>query len=534
MKRIISVLLLVVMLLTTSLAIPALAEAKLETLSLEIMNPVFSSSPLGTIVMDEWLARLEKFANEELGVTLDLKWQEPTFSSIFETQAVYLAAGDFPDIFFIWNYSDAIDVGDSGMLVDINQYLDQMPNYKVFLEADPANAAGMVSGETGSMYTFSDARYSETFGTSQGYVIRFDILQKHNLTPPTTMEELYDVCKQLKALYPDSYPLNTWNSDLITYILTWNHTRTNVYWNGEKYAFGPIDDEARVKAAVEWMAKMYAEGLIDPEYAVDTAEQNRAKMLDGTNFVITDQFADQIMQYINGNEAYPGVQWGFTRTPDNLFGETSWQMNSKKASKYLVPTYNTVVSSKTKDPEKVCRLIDYAKYSEEMLVLVNWGIEGVTYHSQPDGSRRYDDSIMAVPAPATELAQYGLGTGCRSGFILMPQMMDAVSAMEGNVPVWKDGQYYTSTIYEFTQEVGGVEAVPPYEAMGAHVASFSEDEKSDISMNMTPISTYVNESLTKFIVGDLSVAEDWDNFIANISNYGDIEYVLEVYNSKLE
>jgi len=532
LKRIISILL-AAMLFVVSLAVPALAEDKLDTLSLEIMNPVFSASPLGTVVMDEWLARLEKFANEELGVTLDLKWQEPTFNSIFETQAVYLAAGDFPDIFFVWNAPNAIDIGDSGMLVDIGQYIDQLPNYKVFLDADPANAAGIVSGETGAMYTFCDARYSETFGTSQGYVLRFDVLQENNLTPPTSMEELYEVSKQLKALYPESYPLNTWNDDLPTYILTWNHTRKSIYWNGEKYAFGPIDDEERFKAAVEWMAKMYAEGLIDPEYAVDTAEQNRAKMLDGTNFFMTDQFADQIMQYVNGNEAYPGVQWGFSRTPDNLFGETSWQMNSKKASKYLVPSYSSVVSSKTKDPEKVCRLIDYAKYSEEMLVLVNWGIEGVTYTTNPDNTRQYVDSIMSVPAPATELAQYGLGTGCRSGFILMPQMMDAVSAMEGNVPVWKDGEYYTSTIYEFTQEVGGVEAIPPYEALGAHVASFSEDEKSDISMNMTPINTYVNESLTKFIVGDLSVEEDWADFIANISNYGNVASVLELYNSKV-
>ena len=35
------------------------------------------------------------------------------------------------------------------------------------------------------------------------------IFKKHNLKAPETYEELYNVCKQLKALYPDSYPFCT-------------------------------------------------------------------------------------------------------------------------------------------------------------------------------------------------------------------------------------------------------------------------------------------------------------------------------------
>ncbi|MBQ4544922.1 MAG: hypothetical protein II996_05070, partial [Oscillospiraceae bacterium] len=35
------------------------------------------------------------------------------------------------------------------------------------------------------------------------------MFEKHNLKAPETYDELYEVCKQLKELYPDSYPYCT-------------------------------------------------------------------------------------------------------------------------------------------------------------------------------------------------------------------------------------------------------------------------------------------------------------------------------------
>lgn len=93
----------------------------LEVLSLSIMNPIFSASPLGTAVMDAYMENLENFANMELGVTLDITWEEPGLWDQLEVQSVYLAAGDYPDVFYVFQKANMLEIGDDGFLVDLRR-----------------------------------------------------------------------------------------------------------------------------------------------------------------------------------------------------------------------------------------------------------------------------------------------------------------------------------------------------------------------------------------------------------------------------
>ena len=43
----------------------------------------------------------------------------------------------------------------------------------------------------------------------RAWLYREDVFKMHNLKVPETFDELYDVCKKLKSIYPDSYPLCT-------------------------------------------------------------------------------------------------------------------------------------------------------------------------------------------------------------------------------------------------------------------------------------------------------------------------------------
>lgn len=503
-------------------------QTKVEALELTIRSPIWSASPLGTPVMDKYLELLEGY----MGIPLKITWEEPTWTEMLNAQATYIAAGDFPDIFFLRDKDDVIDVGDNGLLLNINDYRDYIPNYEVFLKSDPAGEKSITSSDTGAMYGFVDACISETTGTFYGYCLRFDILQKNNIKPPETMDELYEVCKQLKSLYPDSYPLTSYEANLPVYVMQWNHTSPYIFYDGTKYMHGPTQDTERFRKTLEWIVKMYKEGLIDPEYPVDTADQNFVKMLNGTNFFMVDMYSDQIKQRINENSEYPGVEWGFTRTPDNLFGETSWKLGSEKRGKYLVTNWNTCVSIKTKHPELVVKMVDYGKYSLDMINLVNWGIEGLTYNTV-NGKKQFVDSIANAKAPQLEMAQYGLGVSCRSGIVLMPQLKAATSASIGKVPVYENGKYDYDYVFEFTERVGGEKSIDPVNMFGAPSLTFTMDEVNDNSVVMTPINTYVDESMAKFITGEWNINSDWDKFMSEMNNMGDIKSVVDLYNRKL-
>ena len=47
--------------------------------------------------------------------------------------------------------------------------------------------------------------------------------------------------------------------------------------------------------------------------------------------------------------------------------------------------------------------------------------------------------------------------------------------------------------------------------------------------------TYAIETMYEFVEGKLSIEDEWDSFIATLKSgaYGDIQEMLDIYNSKL-
>ena len=510
----------------------ATAEEDYEVMSFTIFNYSFSDTCLGTPVMDQYIAKMEEYANKELGATLDITWEEMNLWDWLGTSSVWLASGDFPDVFVVWNKEDAISLGDEGMVADLTGYVDDMVYFGEYIDADPTNFEACKSSETGKIYYFPHVQQNNSSATINNYYLRLDSLRDNDITPPETMEEIYEVCKLYKDDYPESYPFSSYDGQLIDHILHWMHTGKGIYWDGEQYVFGPIGAEERVKDAIEWLAKLYSEELIDPEYEIKTDEQTRTKMLNGTYFFTAQNYADQVMP-INANEIYD-VEWGTMKQPLNLYGEVTYQPAANRTGWSISPTGGgcVLINAKTDvDVEKLVRLIDYSRYSPEMVDLAMWGIEGETYTVKADGSKMYSDKIMNSADVQAALATYGLGNSIRSGIQIMPQLSECNSASMGFIPCYDSGEYFYDTIYEFSDRVNGENAVNPDSI--APSPTFTADELDFISSITTPVSTYVTENLTRFVTGELDIESDWDAFINGISAMGDINAVVELYNSKV-
>ena len=107
------------------------------------------------------------------------------------TMNLAISSGEIPDLMMVNSLNAANTHGESGAFVDYFEHLEQMPNYKKFLEDHPEVKAAILSpeGKNYFMPLYGLERIQAVMALQRRYI------QKHNLTPPTTYDELYTVAK---------------------------------------------------------------------------------------------------------------------------------------------------------------------------------------------------------------------------------------------------------------------------------------------------------------------------------------------------
>ncbi|MGN0742839.1 MAG: hypothetical protein ACI4L8_09320 [Candidatus Fimadaptatus sp.] len=522
MKKLLSLTLVLSMVLVMCMATPVLAEP--ETVSLKMYRAIFSSSPQGTVTEERWQAMME----DHLGVKLDITWEELPFSEFNSKMSVYMAAGDWADAFLVSNYSmdDTYEFGKQGLLVNLADYLDEDSYYMSYVNASVKNKNYAYASD-GGIYAFLDGAVSEgDRGAQYTWGARFDTFKEHGMTVPTSMQEIYDAAVELKALYPDSYPVTIGYGDMEQWLKLY-HSRISLYYDGEKYVYGPYRDADAQYKAIEYLNKLYNEELLDPEWQTDTSDQFFTKYLTGKNFISSAIWGSHYAERLNYNEEYD-VEWGMINYPNTLEGEPGYRTSEHEIGKTLNKSYGIVINAASEHVELLVDMIDY-QYSDEMVNLTNWGIEGETYTVDELGEKNYVDEIMNAANPPAKLAEYGVNQSmsCRSGMIFLPQLNDAGVKLQVPNPYYYNGEFGTMVHWAFYTVVrDDFDNVMPVEPART---SFDDLELEDLSVNKTALDTYVKEELVKFINGSRSL-DTWQQYVDDMPNYGDIDLIEEIYN----
>lgn len=196
------------------------------------------------------------------------------------------------------------------------------------------------------------------------------------------------------------------------------------------------------------------------------------------------------------------------------------------------------VSGDTEYPEYVVAMIDY-QYSDQMVELLNWGIEGDTYTVSGD-DKVFVDEITTAESPATKSAEYGLMSSsvCRSGIPFTPldfnAMLDLSSLPE---PWWSPEQgYYEGKYWVETSVNGGKDSVAPYDRPPVAYLSASEKaSKAQLEYGGT-CETRVKELGLQFIIGDKDIDDDaaWESYIADVKSQteGNFDDIISMLNEK--
>jgi putative aldouronate transport system substrate-binding protein len=410
-------------------------------------------------------------------------------SSVYpDSFALAVASGTLPDITFV-ELADAVNYGQQGAFADLNEHLDRMPNLKAYLERNPQIKARSTA-PNGSLYMAPHDGVG--FSNQRTWMYRQDIFEKHNLAVPATWDELYEVSKQLKALYPDSFPL-TFRQGMgqMRVFATAFNTWFDIYPDLEtgEVRFGPIEDN--YKTMVEYLHKFYTEGLMPPDWLSIDVNGWAALMASGQGFIAPDYIGR--IEFLNN------------QTEEGKFAFMAPPAGGENGAQYVPEmTYQTTgfgVFTGSSNQEAAFRYIDFL-YSDEGVDRMSWGKEGETY-DVVNGERVMKDDFIDFSALRTETGIATWGT-----YGLFDVNAGLALVVEEERPAYTEAAKYN---YPMT-------IIEP---------NFLAEEQETVTIKFESIRKHRDEMVAKFILGERPLSQ-WDQYVAEIRNLG-LQEVIDLY-----
>ena len=459
----------------------------------------------------------EKIGNIKLDLEL-LPW-----SDYVTKQQLYLTSGEVPDIMVVNDVLTVIrQYGANGILLDWTPLIEKyMPNVKQYQEKYLSYK--LLTNDVGNIYAMPMDLNTEDW-PMEGWFANTKLLDKHGIAIPKTKDEFLKALEALKAAEPDIIPFNNiWNLDYLRQAMScmWDYTDDTMQWNREaqKWEFGPTKANSNFKSYLQFLNTLWTEKLINPEIQTATDEQKWAQIGEG-NWGFT-YFYFGIFQDGWGSKGIDIKTLDFTAEP--ILCPTG-----DNGTAYAVitvpydgsPYWGLCTSVNCKEPELLAQMYNLM-FSSEMTDLRQWGIKDTTYTVNADGSKQYTPIVkIPINQSGTSMADLGFGKhplGRTFGV--------------GDLNAQKIQAYDQIGLIGVKQTIDALNSGILKPKYARATPTLTQEESEKVASILTPVNTYLSESINKFIMGDMSF-DQWDEFITNLKSLGDIDYVVSLYNSK--
>ncbi len=332
------------------------------------------------------LKELEK----RIGVRLEISVLDAAqYNSLIASQ---IAAGDIPDMFYLWDNSSNVNFqkwAQEGLIWNLEELEDKIPNAFTWLNASDL-AYGRVPSLDNGLYGLPRMQQL----TPDAIPYRGDWLEKLGLDIPVTPEDLFEYCVAVSTQDPDGNGVDdTWGL-FITQLgdkgggLIDKNIREGFGIEPETVAYKVIPAQEGFMDLMDFYHDLYAAGGIYPEFYLESdiyADQEafRAGKV-GTMFKTTS--LDHTMPYrSNAAEAF------YQNNPDGeVVAGYPLQPNGTTAADadnyfhYITMScWGVFCISKNASEEAVdaaCRFLNFGCTEEGVHLLTN-GIEGINYKS---------------------------------------------------------------------------------------------------------------------------------------------------------
>ena len=293
--------------------------------------------------------------------------------------------------------------GEQGAFVNLLDpgVLARMPNLKKLLEIpEVAQTVDTMKSESGALYSL--IRYNTNRVVNHGWMYRKDIFDKHGIEMWHDSESFLNVLRQLKNLYPDSYPLTGADmSVVITRLMSSYGVNDKVLaydWDKGEWFLG-----ASTEAFYELLTLLqtaWEEDLVDPDIFTNKVNDIDSAVLNDTSFVFNSWIGRMAEQNPAGKDLDPNFQVSYAPHIGNGMGNQL----------ALVEPMNVLINAQSPNMEACLAIWNYL-YGEEGTTVYTIGEEGETYNLDANGNKVYinaDGTEMINPTIQTLEEQFGM------------------------------------------------------------------------------------------------------------------------------
>lgn len=474
-----------------------------------------------------------------------ITWETIPSANVTEKVNLVLASGNYPDVFYhvgIKKEHEAQYGSQEKVFLPIENYIDKyaVELKKIFNEV--AGSRQRITNLDGHIYTMPNINECYHCMYAAKMWINKPWLDKLGLGIPTTTDEFYQVLKAFKEKdpngngKPDEIPLagahkSGWFSTVdlflmnsfLYYTLDLTNDRSiddkslGLYLNN-----GKVDipfNSSEVKEGLKFLNKLYKEGLLyegtftqDSSQLTQLVENPDAELVGvvpgGYGGIFSKVAGERYRQYVGLTplKGANGVQNAYTYHYQG------------------VETGSFVVSKNCKYPEVAVKWCDHL-YSFDGTMRLTRGRPDKEWRAPKEGEKGIDGKpalyVPLVPWQDTEPQNacfVQLGPNKRTAAIRMGEFMDS------NVDIYS-GPGLEKLLYEVTKN-----QYEPYAQKDKVLPPVKlYKEENDELMTLTiELVKHMRESTTKFMIGELSLDKDWDNFMKNLDKL-QISKVLEIY-----
>ncbi len=507
MKRSLSLLICLVLLLVSSISYAQGADTKLMSEPTEIV----------WATVENWYPSASYNDGLEVWETIGditnihIKWEVLPDAQYVVSMQTRLAAGqNLPDILRVPG-GDPTYYGQQGLLLPLNDLIEKYaPNVQLYFNTIyPVTGKIMKSGD-GNYYGLAPIIIESSHIMPNYFMIRKDWLDRLGLEAPVTTDDWLTMLRAFKTEDAngngdpnDEIP---WSNDPLFFGEAFGLHLWASVWQGGFFADenGKVYyqfTDPRMKELLTFLNGMWNEGLIDPDYgnpAADTLLSKFMRNLVGSMHNWPD-YGIGWPQRVRAE--YPDAALLPVAPPIGPNGDQS------------IEGYGSVdmgfagISKDCKNPEAAMKIMDYM-WSEDGRKFLAFGIEGKTY-DLVEGVPVLKDVVLRNPdglGASDVLRTYG-------AWPTIPWIQQEQSYIQtlNSDPLWFEANNkYVDPFY-----------VEPFPALLA-----TKEEQEQLSVMLNDLNTYRGEAITKFIRGERSL-DEFDTFVAEIEGLG-LEQVLTI------
>ncbi len=438
-------------------------------------------------------------------------WDAIPSTQYNEVMKLRVSAGTsaLPDIMMVPNGLSVAELGQQGIIIPLQDQL-AVNGQDILRVYDELPMVRATTTTDGNIYTINSA--GNGIQTPYSLIIRQDWLDRLGLETPETLEEWMTVLRAVRDEdangngdpddeIPFSAGGHAWYTTFWGYLWDLNLFQSDG-WHGHEdgtMTYDFISDDAF--EFYTWLNGFYHEGLLDPEFMTLGGESALyAKVSQDKVFAFT-AYPSQIPMMEDALRAI-GVEDAYLKPlamPEGPRGRHMEVINTISSNGYAV-------TSACRNPDVAVALLNFVYGTEKGRLLLNFGIEGVTYTVNADGTYEFTDLVRNDPdgrAARDVLSEYGCTLGLP--YVRMQERDDAL------LYIYSDRlREDILTLNEETSQFATEQLVLP---------PATEEESNRISGISGNISSYIWEMTGKFTVGEISRAA-WDEYVDNIRKMG--------------